>query len=119
MVTHLVLLRPRQNLAPDERRALVDALKKAFRDIPTIRRARVGVRVKLGIAYEQQFGLEDLTIAAILEFDDLAGVQAYLAHPAHQQLGAQFRSAADVAMVYDYEMGEVGELEALLKKTGI
>lgn len=119
MVSHLVLFHPRADLTPDERRALVDALKSALRDIPEIRGVRVGVRVKFGAGYEEQMGQQDLTIATILEFDDLPSLQAYLAHPAHQALGARFGSSSDQAVVYDYETAGVDDLDALLRTAGL
>ena len=47
----------------------------------------------------------DYEYAAILEFDTLADLTAYLEHDAHEALGALFFEAFDVALMYDYEMG--------------
>lgn len=43
---------------------------------------------------------------AILEFDDVAGLQAYLEHPAHQQLASRFFEAFEEALMYDFELRE-------------
>ena len=53
--------------------------------------------------------------AAVLEFDDAAGLQAYLEHLAHQQLASQFFKAFEQALMYDFDLqeGEAG-LAALL-----
>ena len=51
----------------------------------------------------------DFTFAALLEFDDKAGLEAYLAHPAHDRLAAQFFASFEEALIYDFEMLE-GEL---------
>ena len=115
MLAHIVLSQPKPDLSDADRRAFVDALRQAFESIPSIRRVRVGVRVTHGAAYEQM-AANDLTVSAVLEFDDLEGLQAYLAHPAHQNLGARFASSAAVSSVYDYEMTDVDGVDGLLER---
>ena len=44
--------------------------------------------------------------AALLEFDDLAGLTAYLEHPAHDALAERFFKVVDEALMYDFELGE-------------
>ena len=64
--------------------------------------------------YEQLMTV-DYEYAAILEFDNVADLTAYLAHGAHDALGALFFEAFDVALMYDYEMQEgVAGVAALL-----
>lgn len=113
MIAHIVLFRPRPDLSAEDRSALLTALDRAFRSIPSVRRVRVGVRRLHAARYEQEMR-EDLQIGAVLEFDDLAGLRAYLEHPAHQELGARFRQSAAAASIYDYEMSGVEGLDALL-----
>jgi len=109
VLVHLVLFRPRPTLEPSERHGVADALSAAVRQIPTVRRARVGRRVTHGRGYEQLMRA-DYTHVAMLEFDDLAGLQAYLEHPVHEQLAARFFAAFEEALMYDYEVadGEAG-----------
>ena len=45
-----------------------------------------------------------------VHFDDLEDLQAYLRHPAHEQLGACFRQSLSAALVYDFQVGGVEEL---------
>jgi hypothetical protein len=73
--------------------------------IPSIRRARVGSRVTLGRPYEQSMTV-DYSFAAILEFDDAAGVKAYLDHPLHEQLAQQFFACIEQALMYDFDLRE-------------
>ena len=103
MIAHLVLFRPRPELREDERRALADALTAALRTIPSIRRARVGRRVTHGRSYERLMRV-DYPFAALLEFDDIAGLQAYLEHPAHEALAARFFQTFEEALMYDFEL---------------
>ena len=103
MVVHVVLFRPRAGLTDDSRREMFDALKTAATAIPTVRRFRVGTRTTHGAAYEQLMS-EDFPFAAIVEFDDLAGLQAYLRHPHHEKLGALFYQLQESALAYDYEV---------------
>ena len=105
MITHIVLFRPRADLSPAARAALADALTAAVRAIPSVRRARVGRRVLHGRPYEQLMRV-DYTHAAVLEFDDVAGLQAYLQHPAHERLATQFFEAFEEALMYDFELDE-------------
>ncbi len=111
MITHLVLFRPRADLAPASRQGLVDALTAAIRDIPSVRHARVGRRVMLGRPYEQLMRV-NYEYAALLEFDDTEGLTAYLAHPAHAALAARFFEAFEEALMYDFELKDGAEAVA-------
>jgi stress responsive alpha/beta barrel protein len=112
MVWHLVLMKPRADLSVADRRAFADAFERASRAIPTIREVRVGRRVRHGAGYEQ--GLPDAAdFLALLAFDDLEGLQAYLRHPAHEELGARFGQSLSAALVYDFEVGGIEELSRL------
>ncbi len=109
MISHIVLMKPRPNLAPADVAAFVEALQRAVRDIPAVRGVRVGRRVTHGAGYEA--GAPDAAdYLAIIDFDDLAGLQAYLRHPAHAAVGERFGQSLKAAMVYDFE---VGGIEAL------
>ena len=110
MVAHVVLFRPKTQLPGDARQRLVDGFTRAVREIPQIRRARIGRRVTHGRPYEQLMRA-DYSYAAILEFDDVAGLKTYLAHDAHEALGAAFFECFEEALIYDYEMGEPSELK--------
>ncbi len=103
MIAHVVLLAPRPDLTTAERDAVLSALERAARHIPSVRRVRVGRRVLHGAGYEQNMAV-GFPFAAIFEFDDLAGLQAYLTHPAHADLGARFSDSLASALVCDYEM---------------
>jgi hypothetical protein len=105
VLVHLLLFRPQPGLTADERKRLADALSLAIREIPSVRRARVGRRVTHGRPYEQMMR-NDYTHVAMIEFDDVAGLKAYLAHPAHEQLGARFFDSFEEALIYDYEVAD-------------
>ena len=97
MVVHVVLFRPKASVSPDERKALAQAFETAVRAIPSVRRAQVGRRVRHGAGYEA-LPQPDLQYAALLEFDDLAGLTRSplrpddVLQPAHQAR----RLAADI-----------------------
>ena len=103
MIFHVVLFRPRADLAAAERAQLVEAFETALQRIPSIRRFHVGRRVTHGAGYEALMPVS-LDYAAVLEFDDLAGLKAYLEHPAHQALGTRFMSSLESSVIFDYEM---------------
>jgi hypothetical protein len=112
MIFHVVLFRPRPDLAAAERARLVEALETALQRIPSIRRFHVGRRVTHGAGYEALMPVS-LDYAAVLEFDDLAGLKAYLEHPAHQALGTRFMSSLESSAIFDYQMQGGGELRDL------
>ena len=109
MIFHIVLFRPRTGVSDPERRALLEALSTAATEIPSVRRFHVGTRVTHGRAYEQMM-TQDFPYAAVVEFDDLAGLQAYLQHPQHEKLGALFYELLEVGLIYDYEASAAAEL---------
>lgn len=112
MVAHVVLFKPKPGLDAVARQRLAAAFEHALRDIPTIRRAHVGRRIMHGRSYEQLMTV-DYEYAAIIEFDSAADLRAYLAHEAHEALGALFFEAFDVALMYDYEMDANGVVALL------
>lgn len=112
MLAHVVLFKPKPYLAADQRGALIASFSRALREIPSIRRSRVGRRVTHGRGYEQLMHV-DYEYIAVLEFDDMAGLKAYLAHPAHEELAERFFTTFETALMYDFEIIE-GGLSALL-----
>lgn len=105
MIAHVVLFKPRADLSPDAGRQLAASFEAALKQIPSIRRARVGRRIRHGRGYEELMTV-DYQYAAVLEFDDAAGLKAYLEHPAHQQLGAQFFEMFEQALMYDFDLAD-------------
>ena len=102
MVSHVVLFRLRSDLTQADREGLVRAFERALRDIPYIRSFRIGRRLMFGAGYEE--AASDFRLAMIIDFDDFAGLKAYLDHPAHEDLGTRFTASIEQAVVYDYEM---------------
>src|SRR5262245_44602514 len=109
MITHVVLFCPKPDLSGPDRQALVHSFEHAIRTIPDVRAVRIGRRVKLGAGYET--GAPDSADFLIaIDFDDVTGLQAYLRHPAHQELGARFNQSLRSALVYDFEVGGIERL---------
>ena len=105
MIAHIVLFKPRADLSADTRQRLAEFFEAALRQIPSIRRARVGKRITHGRGYEALMTI-DYQYAAVLEFDDVAGLKAYLEHRAHEQLGSQFFDVFEEALMYDFDLAE-------------
>ncbi len=116
MILHVVLFRPRTGLRDEQRQSLAKAFANAIDNIPSVKRARIGRRRTHGRPYEQLMG-EDYSHAAVLEFDDLAGLKAYLEHPAHNELGSRFFDCFEQALMYDFDVqdGHAG-LRALVEE---
>jgi hypothetical protein len=114
MVLHLVLFEPRPDLPAEAVRALVASIEAAARAIPDIRRFEVGRRLAEGPVYVVG-APPPLSFIAAVWFDDRAGLDAYLGHPAHAELGRLFNQSLAAAQVYDFEVGDAasGALTAL------
>ena len=111
MISHVVLFRSKSDLSPQDRSALLAAFTFAVQTIPDVRGVRAGRRVIHGAGYEQAApDIADVLI--VIDFDDLAGLQAYLRHPAHAELGARFNRSLESGLIYDFEVG--GDLEVQL-----
>jgi hypothetical protein len=65
----------------------------------------VGTRVLHGRGYEALMRT-NYSHAAILEFDDMAGLRGYLEHPAHDALGTLFFEMFEEALMYDFDLKE-------------
>jgi hypothetical protein len=114
MFFHIVLFRPRPDLSAADRAGLVEALESALERSPSIRRFHVGRRVTHGAGYEALMPVS-LDYGAVLEFDDLAGLEAYLEHPAHKALGSRFMHSLDASAIFDYEMQGGEDLRRLAR----
>ncbi|HEU4936943.1 MAG TPA: Dabb family protein [Vicinamibacterales bacterium] len=106
MIVHVVLFSPKPDLSPSDRTAVLDALQSAAKNIPSIKRLRVGKRVKHSLPGYEQMMRDDYEYAVIIEFDDVEGLKSYLVHPAHAAAGHHFTAAASKALAYDYEISE-------------
>ena len=61
----------------------------------------------------------DYEYAAVIEFDDVAGLKGYLEHAAHAALGNRFFESIEAGLVYDFEMTAGADgLAALLERRG-
>ena len=113
MIAHIVLFTPRHDLDLNDRRALAAAFEHAITAIPEVTRARVGRLARHGAGYEAttpdapQYG-------AIIEFENIAALQAYLQHEAHEELGRRLWESTQSVAVYDYEVGGVEGLASLV-----
>lgn len=108
-------MKPRADLSPADRQALVDAFERALREIPTVRDVRIGRRILHGAGYEPA-APDAADYLAVLDFDDLDGLQTYLRHPAHAALGARFGQSLSSALVYDFEVGGIEALRGEFKE---
>jgi hypothetical protein len=113
MIAHVILFSPRADLSNESRRELLDALVAASADIPTIRTFRVGRRIKHGLPGYEQMMRDDYEFSAVIEFDDVEGLKAYLAHPSHATIGQHFTASASRALAYDYDLVDATDVAQL------
>ena len=114
MIVHVVLFRPKPDLSAVNRQELIESLGLAARDIPSVRRFRVGRRVMHSLPGYEQLMRDDYEYAAIIEFDDLEGLKAYLRHPSHTEIGRHFTASAAQSLAYDYDVRESGITDPLV-----
>ena len=105
MTVHVVLFRPRPDVGDAEREHLFEAMRAAAREIPSVRGFRIGQHIEQPVPYVMT-GFPPFPWVALLEFEDEAGLRAYLSHPLHMALGQRFNAAAEAAMIYDYTIAD-------------
>jgi stress responsive alpha/beta barrel protein len=116
MIAHVVLFSPKPDLPQADRRALLDALVVAAAAIPSIKRFRVGKRVKHWLPGYEQMMRDDYEFAAIIEFNDMDGLKTYLGHSSHAVIGEHFTESASRSLAYDYELVDASDVSQLLDR---
>jgi hypothetical protein len=113
MIVHVILFSPAEHLPVETRQELLASLASAAREIPSVKNFRIGRRTRHGLPGYEQMMHEDYAYAAIVEFANVDGLKAYLAHPSHARIGAHFTASASRSLAYDYEMVDAADLTAL------
>jgi hypothetical protein len=112
VIAHVILFRPKAGLADQSREQLFEAMRAAHAGIPSISRFVAGRRFTTGRPYDAL--TRDFPFFALVEFADRAAFDAYLTHPLHEALGAQFYLASEAAEAYDFEISAMpGAIDAL------
>jgi hypothetical protein len=106
VIVHIVLFEPKPDLTDADRHQVLEALRAAAREIPVVRRLRVGPRVKHGFPGYEQMMRAEYSFAAVIEFESLEDLRAYLAHPVHERLGRYFVESSVRALAYDYRLAD-------------
>lgn len=114
MIAHVVLFAPRADLSRAQRLDILESFRAAADGAPSVRSIRIGRRVRHGLPGYEGAMRENFEYVAILEFDDVDGLKAYLQHPAHTSAGRHFGTSAAAALAYDYAIVSPGELAALI-----
>jgi hypothetical protein len=114
MIAHIVLFQPKPGLSREQQAAVLAAFEEAARGAPAVRTCRIGRRVTHGLPGYEQLMPQSFEFAAIMEFDTLDGLRAYLQHPAHDAIGRHFSTAAASALAYDYQLFGVDAASQLL-----
>lgn len=101
MIAHVVLFEPKSGTSAADRDAFLDVMRVAFSEIETVKRSFVGVRQKVGAAYESIVGESPYSYTSIVEFDDLDGLKFYLNHPLHLKVGQLFWQHCERTLILD------------------
>lgn len=103
MIAHVVLFEPKATITDADRETFLDAMKTAFREIPTVARSMVAKRQLLGVGYESKIGDTAYSYVSVVEFEGVPDLKAYLEHPLHQRLGQLFWQYCDRTTIVDAE----------------
>jgi hypothetical protein len=113
VILHIVLYRPRPGLDDAAKRGFIEALVSTRAAVPSIRNFWVGRRLENGPSYRIS-GFPEFPFAAVIAFDDGAGLLAYLQHPLHDAVSRHFNGAAESAFIYDFEAADVTEIGSMI-----
>jgi hypothetical protein len=116
VIAHIILFEPRADLTDSERAQVLDAFTRATEKVPAVRSVKVGRRVLHGSPGYERAMHQNFEYAAIIEFDDIAGLESYLRHPAHAAAGRHFSESASAALAYDYAFVSAGDAVSLVAK---
>lgn len=100
MLRHVVMWRVKESALGLDRPSLIAEFRRRLEALPALIPAIRGFEV--GVNQIPAETASDL--ALVSSFDDLAGLQAYLDHPAHQELVAFVRQVVSDRRVADYEV---------------
>ena len=103
MIAHVVLFEPKSTTSVADRDSFLDVMRVAFEEIETVKRSFVGLRQRLGRSYESKIGDTTYSYAAVVEFDDMAGLMHYLDHPTHVRLGHLFWQLCQNTVIVDVD----------------
>lgn len=101
MILHLVLFTPRPSIGADTQSRFAEALERALTTIPSVVSYRIGRRIRVGAAYEAISARFEY--CGVIEFADRHGLEVYLTHPAHAELGQLFYETSGEAFAGDFE----------------
>ncbi|HUF47060.1 MAG TPA: Dabb family protein [Vicinamibacterales bacterium] len=106
MIAHIVFFSPKPGLGKSDLRSFAQSFQDVCRQIPSIRRARIGPILELTAAPEPKVGVKTYSVAAWLEFDDGDGLEEYLKHPSHEVLGKLFWKYCGSTLVANVDMAD-------------
>jgi hypothetical protein len=101
MIAHVVLFEPKATITEADRTTFLEAMKTAFREIPTVTRSLVAKRQLIGAGYEAKLGDTTYSYVSVVEFEDVAGLRNYLEHALHQRLGQLFWQYCERTLIVD------------------
>lgn len=95
MVDHLVLFAVREEATPEDIEDLLSSLRRLKDEIPSV------VDLSVGEDFSGRSG--DYTHGIFARFEDTAGLQEYLEHPAHLAVVEKLNAHTTDRIVADYE----------------
>jgi hypothetical protein len=97
VIRHVVLWTFKDAVTPDERAAVVEAVRRLRSKVPSLRSLEVGENLSPARA-------QGYTHLLVETFDDRDGLAAYAGHPDHLPVVARLRDAAAQLLAVDLEV---------------
>jgi len=97
LLRHIVLWSFKEAVPPEERDAVLEAVRGLRAKVPSLRSLEVGENRSPARAH-------GYTHVLVETFDDLAGLAAYSTHPEHVPVAARMRGAAAEVLAVDLEV---------------
>jgi hypothetical protein len=104
VICHLVLFNLKDGLETADIGRFANLMRDTCVSAQSVARVRVGRRVSVDAGYERFMGLKTYDFVAVVEFDDVEGLVAYLRHPKHDELGRMFWEYCSDALVIESQM---------------
>jgi len=113
VIAHIVLFNPKPGISAADILVFGQAMAEAFNAIVDLETARIGRRIRVDLGYERPLGDSSYEYAAVLEFDDEAGLVQCLTHPLHERLGRLFWENCASSVISEVEFVDGRDRDAV------
>jgi hypothetical protein len=107
VIAHIVLFQPKKSASAHDRQRFLKTIRAVTQSIPFVTSAKVGSIQSIGGLPNIAAGTSSYSLGAVLEFASDADLQAYLAHPRHDELKTIFWELCESTLIVDLQLVDV------------